>query len=564
MIAPLDKVLAFSPAGVVAPASRLERSNNAKYKTALEIAQYCNQHDIPYVMPTLNIERVLPTQLLQELFERNFGIRPLSSTTLQHEGASTVIALESMNVNNPTSLHGQVMSTISEHVGAGLWPGIQSIYIQADANPEFRRAFTQTLDQPLKTLLEDQGVPVVLSSVGWNDLNLGFDHKPGDQFDHFWRVPAFVVSSAGNEGLKGEHGTMDAPLQKHMASSHAPPLAVSVGAAEKGEGGFYIPGYSAANSPTFLAPVAQKAKIKWKPESDPEDIIGTSAAGPYAGGVLASLNKRYGSYLTREQILFAVLATCDKTIVVKPFAKQTPYEYSIFYLPNAAGLTYNSGPGGFGLINAHRADHILAHMVAMTQQNPELVTVPTEHRVELKIKNAPSFVAKDGNYYYDIELPEGYALKTTIEAEFTNKRGKDVRHGQITLTSPSGTKFPMVTSRSQTHGIFNGLSTSHAWAGEQMGGRWRVCSSEPISRLRLSAYHFLEGDIVRQLDNDKLNEWHVTPAPDLSYAIPLTELKSDLRAFHVVKVRPRVQLAGPTLPDFVPSEQQPVLAQARL
>ncbi|MDX1923525.1 MAG: proprotein convertase P-domain-containing protein [Alphaproteobacteria bacterium] len=530
MLPPLeDHVLSFSPAGLAAPESRLERSNNARYKTLWDVIQFCNTHGIPYVTDSANA--VLPTALLQELFKKHYAVRLLPPTTLRHQGASTIIALESKNINNPDSYHGQVVSAIAGHVGAHLWPGVSSIFIKTDANPAFRSAFEAPLDKPLKALLEDQGVPVVVSCVDWGDLHLGFDHKVGDQFEHFWKATAFMVTSCGNDGLFGPNGNIQVPFQKHMAFSHASPLAVSVGAAEWGPQGFYIGGYSSANSPTFLAPVAPAARVKWQPDRNPEAIIGTSAAGPYAGGILASLNRRYGSYLTREQILFAVLATCDKTVVVASFGKHTPNSYGISYQANGAGLTYNAGPGGFGLINPHMADHLLAHMVALTQHNPDLITVPTEVRVELGIDNAHNYRAKDGYYYYDIELPDGYALKTTIEAEFTNAPDKDVAHGQIMLTSPSGTSFPMVTSRSHKHGVFNGLSTSHAWAGEEMGGRWRVRSTEPIKRLRISHHHFLEGDVIHNMNIQKLL---CTPVPDLSDAVPLTELKPTLRVMREV------------------------------
>ncbi len=541
MLAPLDKVLAFSPAGAAAPASRLERSNEAKYKTGKELAEFCKKHNIPHVLDATSM--VLPTRELQDLFSKEYPISWFPDIGLRQEGASTVIALESKNKDSPDSLHGHVMSAISGYVAKKLGMVTDSVYIQADPELEYRVAFQPALVDPMTTLLKDQGAAVISSCVEWNDLFLDFGHKADSQYELFWHTTAFAFTSAGNNGLYGPDGDIKVPTQKHMAFCHAPPLAASVGAVEWGERtsmlteGFYIPGYSSANGPTFLAPVAPLAKVKWKNDKEPEAITGSSAAEPYAAGVFAALNKRFGPYLTREQILFAVIATCDKTTQVHKFDKQTPDDYSIIYKPNAAGHTFNDGPGGFGMINPYKAHRLLAHMVLLTQNNPDLITEPTEVRAELPIpKNPASYAAKDGFYYYEIELPAGYALKTTIEAQFTNAEGVDVAHGQLRMTSPSGTEFAMVTSRSYKDGVFNGVSTTHGFTGEQTAGTWRVRSTEPISHLRISAHRFMEGDVVHQLDIKRLMN---TPEPYIQNAVPLVELKNDLRAVQTVAMQPR-------------------------
>ncbi|MBY0428463.1 MAG: proprotein convertase P-domain-containing protein [Alphaproteobacteria bacterium] len=545
MNAAVDNVLMYSPSGELVETSRLERSNVVKFKTGKEIAEFCRTHNIVHELDTTS--RVLPTPELKELFDKHYPIRRFPDIGLRAKGASTVIALESKNKDNPDSLHGHVMSAITGYVAKKLGADIDSVFVQADPELEYRKAFQPQLADPMIALLQDQGAAVISSCVEWNDLHLDFDHPPNSQYELFWHTTAFALSSAGNNGLYGPNGDIEVPTQKHMAFCHAPPLAVSVGAVEWGEStpelteGFYIPGYSSANGPTFLAPVAPHAKVKWKNGVEPEAITGTSAAEPYAAADLAALNECFGPYLSREQILFAVIATCRKTVMVHKFGKQTPHDYSIMYKKNAAGHAFNDGPGGFGMIDAERAHHLLAHMVVLTQKNPKVITDPKidpkEVRAEPPIpKNPEKFAAKDGFYYYDIELPAGYALKTTIEAQFTNAPSLDVSHGQIRMTSPSGTEIAMVTSRSYKHGVFNGESTTHGFTGEPTAGTWRMRSTQPISRLRISAHRFMEGDIIHQLDIEKLL---AAPLPYIENAVPLVELKSSLRAVEKVAMQPR-------------------------
>ena len=541
MNASVDNVLMYSPSGELVETSRLERSNDIKYKTGKEIAEFCKTHNIVHELDATS--RVLPTPELIELLDIHYPIKPFPDIGLRDEGASTVIALESKNVDNPDSLHGHVMSAITGYVAKKLGAEIDSVYVQADPELEFRKAFQPDLVDPMIALLKDQGAAVISSCVEWNDLHFDFDHAPNSQYELFWYLTAFALTSAGNNGLYGPNGDIEVPTQKHMAFCHAPPLAVSVGAVEWGERtsqlteGFYIPGYSSANGPTFLAPVAPQAKVKWKNGVEPEAITGTSAAEPYEAAVLARLNKRFGPFLTREQILFAVIATCSKTVWVHKFGNQTLNDYKIIYKKNAAGHAYNDGPGGFGMIDAERAHRLLAHMVVLTQKNPDSITEPKQVCVEPPIpKNPEKFAAKDGFYYYDIELPAGYALKTTIEAQFTNAPDVDVSHGQIRMTSPSGTEIAMATSRSYKHGVFNGDSTTHGFTGEPTGGTWRVRSTQPIARMRITAHRFMEGDVIHNLDIAKLM---AAPLPYIEDAIPLVELKKNLRAMQKIAMQPR-------------------------
>jgi hypothetical protein len=271
--------------------------------------------------------------------------------------------------------------------------------------------------------------------------------------------------------------------------------------------------------------------VYWSTSRDPEGVTGTSAGGPYAGGVLAALNRRYGSYLTREQILFAVIAACDPVTHVTAFGNQTPQDIDIEYHKNGAGLLYNAEYGGFGLLNPHKADHILGHMVALTQAAPESITVPTEVRVEIDTNSGEPFHHSDGLYHYDVVMPPGYALKTTVEVEFVKNQGA------VSLTSPSHTTFPVAVSWTQANGVRYGIGTSHAWTGENLGGIWRISSTQPIKRLRLNQHHFLEGDVVHNLDIAGLLQ---TSVPDLSNAVPLTELRPIRRELHTRTVDPDV------------------------
>lgn len=194
-------------------------------------------------------------------------------------------------------------------------------------------------------------------------------------------------------------------MQKHSAYYHAPPLAVSVGAVVQTENGRGISGNNSVAGPTFHVLLPKDALIKWDRKKDLEPVEGSSATDPQASTVLAALNARYGAYLTREQILFAVIATCEPETQVLACGNYTPQPYAIEYKANAAGLPFNGVVGGFGTVNVYKADHLLAHMVAMTQDDPDSITVPTEERLELFVQNAASHKRVDGNYVYELELP---------------------------------------------------------------------------------------------------------------------------------------------------------------
>ena len=526
MNAPLNNVLVGIPSGSSAEPSRLERGS--KFLTFEQIIAFCDEHKIPYELPAEFKARVLPSQVLREVFDRSCGMDPLPPTTLRQSGASTILALETNRIPNPQGdLHGSAISTIANTFGSQQHPDVDVIFIKADPNPAYREAYEQSINEPLAKLLE--GVAVTFSSVGWDDSRLTFDQGTHDQFEHFWDVPGFAVDAIGNEGKYGPNGNKTYSVQKHRAFSHAPPLAVSVGAVEHTNNGLAIAGYSSASGPTFLTQLPAGAKIKWDSKLEPADVTGSSAASPIAGKILAMLNKRYGPYLTREQILFAVIATCEPITQVAAFQKHTPNAYTIDYKKNAAGFGYNAGPGGFGLINIHKADHILAHMVAMTQKDADLITFPTEDRREILFRNSAEQHQVNGIYVYDVVMPPGYALKTTLEVEYIDQ------HGQIIVTSPSGTTFPMVTGMLPIFDIdkipkgkaYFGISSTQAWAGEELGGKWRITSATPIRRLRFNNHHFLEGDIISKVNIASLLE---TPVPydALANAIPLVELKPEL------------------------------------
>ena len=465
--------------------SRLERSTNALLTDMPSLTRFCDARGIPYT--TDFYKTVLPNVALQTQFANGYFVHSLPMTVLTETGASTAIIFEQKSFKNKAtgkpvyapsaaersklqeSFHGEVVATVCQQVGSALQPGVNAIYIQCDLNPSYREAFEKPMVETIKDLIENQGIPVIISSIGWDDLHLDFDKGLDEQSNHFWRVTAFVVDSAGNDGHYGEYGNLIVPRQKHNVISHAAPLVVHIGAAaQDANGNWAIEGYSAANSPTFLAPVAPSAGVLWK-EDTADSVIGTSVAGPYAGAVLTALNRRYGSYLTREQILFATIATCKPITRVSPYGKKTPAARNIAYTTNAAGLDYNPECGGFGLVDPAHADRLLAHMVAQTQKMPSTITVPTEQRVKIDLKKeAPVTKTPDGRFLYEITMPPGLALKTTIEVEFDNE------FGMIALTSPSGTCFPMILSKSPKENLSFGISTSHGWTGEplarQMGG----------------------------------------------------------------------------------------------
>ena len=495
--------------------SRLQHSTNAPLRTMASITQFCDKHRIPYSNDFLKI--IAPASIESD-FVPNYSLDPLPPTGLKNHGTSSILVFESKHEKNH---HGEVVSAIAHQVGNSLEPHVDTLYVHRSLNPSYRTAFQKDSVNSIKRLVENQGTPVLHTSIGWDDKLLDFDKGHEDQANHLWRVTAFVVDSAGNDGKNGGGNVRLIPYQKHNALTHFAPLVVHVGAAAMdAEGIWNIEGYSSANSPTFLAPVATRTHVIWSEAKGPKPVTGTSAAAPYVSGLLAALNHRYGAYLTREQILYAVMATSTPITHVNAYPPQTKQEEKIVYKPNAAGLLYNPEYAGFGLVFPQKADRLLANMVALTAQHPESITVPTEERVTLLQADENCNKDANGVYHYSLQMPPGFALKTTIEADFTQY------HGSINITSPSGTTLPMVMSGLDSTTDHFGMSTSHGWAGERLEGTWTITSTNPIKRLRLSQHHFLEKDIIHGLDIQKLSDLN-SPPPDLSQAVPLQKLPGD-------------------------------------
>jgi len=632
------------------PISRLEKSTNAPLRDIASITSYCDEHKIPY--STDFIEKIAPSSDLKADFYKNYNLSPLAPNALKQRGTSAVLVFESrakLQFTDGTeawSHHGDVSAAISKVVGSSLATGVDSLYIHTPLDPDQRKSQDPDRFNSVKTLIENQGVPVIHTSIGWNDGSLDFDAGNEDKANHLWRVTAFLVDSAGNDGQLGYKDSPPPPVQKHNALTHFAPLVVHVGAASMDENGVWkIDGYSSANSPTFLAPVASNAKIHWNEPNEghqPANIMGTSAAAPYASGALAALNSVYGSYLTREQILYAVLATCTPINQVTAFGNKTPANKTIFYETNKAGLLYNPEYAGFGLIHIHKADKLLAQMVALTQKNPESITIPTEERVTMLNCETHQQVEKDGSYSYKIKMPVGIALKTTVEADFGEEK-----NGSIKITSPAGTTLPMVMSKLdasiplqidslcevfasndlndsqkenlcksinflleinlttedfannkellkksilnkynkqesghvktmlekcknidssaimaayEKHTKHFGMSTCHGFAGENLEGEWTINSTTPIKRLRLNQHHFLEKDIVKDLN---INQLLNAPAPNLQNAEPLEVIK-DEKTHRVQITRTIPQSAELTELGIGDAHAQPLLDDTKM
>lgn len=502
--------------------SRLQRSYKARLRNVADIREFCDSEGIPYETDFHSITQ--PTEEIRQDFSNAYALEAFPPSDLPEHGASTLMAFERKTNERH---HGEMVTAVGERVGRNLEPGVEAIYIKSALNPAYREAFEKPLVRPVKHLIENQGIPVMHTSIGWSDSALDFKGL-ADQSDDLWKVTAFVTDSAGNEGYKGPDGEFEGPYQKHNSVSHAPPLVVHVGAAARREDGVWrVEGYSSANSPTFVAPVAPQNRALWDKEKGPGSLIGTSLAAPYAGGVLAALNRRYGLYLTREQILYALIATCEPVSSVAAFRPHTPTQKELTYMTNAKGLAYNPEYAGFGLIQPYKAEALLAQMVALTQKDSHSITVPIEDRIKVEIpENIPQSKDESGLYSYNVNMPKGIALKTTLDIEFAHA------HGQVWLTSPSGTRIPLVMSRQLKYddamgkwnviqGNLFSLSTTHAWAGESLQGVWKVESTEPFKQMQLNQHHFMARDIVAQLN---IAELLTADRPPLHNAKRLTEL----------------------------------------
>lgn len=494
------------------PESRLQRSYDASLRTRDDVAAFCENNGIPY---SVDFDAVTPNDELRRQFEEAYAMKAFPPTDLPEKGGSTIAVFET---RVGTKLHGEMVAAVGNHVGNNLERGVETIYVQAALNPHYREAYEKHLVKPVNELIENQGVAVIHTSIGWPDRKLSFNGGLDEQANDLWKITAFVVDAASNEGknwrdpITGTYGYQ----QKHNAVSHAPPLVVHVGAAAKDANREWnVEGYSSANSPTFLAPVAPDKKAQWDRYGEPEGLTGTSISS-YASGVLAALNRRYGPYLTREQILYAVMATCNKVGHVSEFQPQTPQRQSLDYTRNAAGLEYNPEYAGFGLIQPHKAEALLAQMVQLTQAKPEAITVPVEERVRIHVPNIdPQTPDENGNYVYEITMPPGIALKTTLDIEFATA------HGEVAVVSPGGTRLPLAMSALNSATDHFSMSTMHGWAGEQLEGVWRIESKTPLKKLQMNQHHFMAQDIVAGLDVEGLLK---APRPSLAAAKPLLEL----------------------------------------
>lgn len=500
--------------------SRLRRSYDSRLTNRDEVRAFCNEHGIPYCTEFHN--KTQPTPEIKQQFDDAYRLAPLSPTDLPHKGMSTALVFEQPQIDKESGeqkLHGEMVASVADRVGNNLEPGTETLYVQTSAYHASRKAWQPELLEPVDALIRNQGVPVIHTSIGWNDTILDFDHGFDEQSNELWNATAFVVISAGNDGRYGEEGDIVTPSQKHTSASHVPPLALHVGAAAKDkEGHWHIEGYSSANGPALVAPVAPDKKALWSPSNEPKALIGTSLAAPYISGVLTALNRRYGPYLTREQILYALLATCSPLDDVKPFAKKTPERVELEYITNAAGLRFNPEYAGFGLVDPYKADLLLSQMVAKTQQHPQSISVPVEERVRMDIPEAaPDNKDADGNYIYELSMPAGAALKTTLDLEFTDD------YGDVTLVSPSGTKVPLTISRlhSKEKKVPFGMSTTQAFLGENLEGTWRIVTSHKLKRVQMNQHHFMANDIVAHLN---VEAELAAPRPSLAHAKRLIEL----------------------------------------
>ena len=313
--------------------SRLETAESAILNTDIDVLTYCNQRGIPV---GLDFKKIATGGDLDSFlaFCGRYRLTPVPQNGLKEPGASLILVMETkMNRN-----HGEVVAAIADEVGQSLSPRVRTAYIHASINPNYRATFEREMKDKVSELLENQGAAVIHTSIGWDDLDLvmGSDSAMS-QKEHLSNIAAFVVDSAGNDGWFGIDGK-GAPHQKHNAVSHYPPLVVHVGAVGIAEGGKpIVDGYSSANGPACVAPVYGSIMVNWADGEKKAPVIGTSAAAPYVSGGLGALNAEYGKYLTREQMLYAVLMTCQKVDTVGAWEKKTPKALTLEYQQNAKG-----------------------------------------------------------------------------------------------------------------------------------------------------------------------------------------------------------------------------------
>ena len=238
--------------------SRLQRSYEARLRNGQDVMAFCDEKHIPYGSQFDALTQ--PTEDMRQKFAAAYEPPALPPTGLQQPGASTILVFESKvhpkDRPEQMSLHGELVAAVADHVGRSLTPGVETLYVQTSINPSYRATATNAAGEfierqwlePVNALMENQGVPVIHTSIGWQNENLNF-RTMGKQMRELWNVTAFVVDSAGNQGSLGYHNEPGSPYQKHNVVSHAPPLVVHVGAAAKdADGSWHAEGYSSANS----------------------------------------------------------------------------------------------------------------------------------------------------------------------------------------------------------------------------------------------------------------------------------------------------------------------------
>lgn len=488
--------------------SRLERAERAALKHFDEIIKYCADHNIPFDIDF--IKRVVISDSILREFEAAYKLPEFPKTTLPKRGSNVVLVMES---KQGASNHGEVVATIASAVGSSLSNSVQTVYIKASINPTYRQIHEGDSHKTISILMENLGPAVFHTSIGWEDKRLFQGSTFSDSHQsHLGEITAFVVDSAGNDGMYGDSGTF-VPAQKHNAVSHIPPLVVHVGAAElKEDGSYHIAGYSSANSPTFVAPVKPAVKLKWHGDRDIEPVLGTSSSAPFVSGGLAALNDIYGRYLTKEQILYAVIATCEKINDVDKFGKKTPDDLKISYKKNAAGNEYNSDYAGFGLVDFHKAEKLLAHMAHYAQEHPQQITIPEQTSAKISITSSDEHKDENGKFRYKLQMPSGLCLKTIFSINFVEEAGKEV-----VVKSPSGSEYPVVLSRF-LKGF--GISTTHAWAGEKLEGEWEIITDSPVKNITMTSHHFQARDLIKDV---RFEEIENLERPDLSHAKTVVE-----------------------------------------
>lgn len=476
------------------------------------ILEYCEEKGIPFITE-------FSSAVHPEHFQNAYAMDALPEYGLPARESAAALVMEP--VSSDVVNHGIAVSAIAEKVGAELADAeVPVIYIPTFPPDEQSQATMH--------LLQRSDVAAVnFSFVMWRrDLNGNVvpNHALND-------LEAFVVVSAGNEGVDGNSGGYE---QKHFHVPHLPPLAVSVGAmqsrADTGE--TELESYSARNAPDFLAPVQSGELVNWENDGQYGRASGTSSAAPFVTAGLTVLDKRYGkaasqegAYLSREQILFAVMASCDPPA---GFRNQITGLLNIpEMVANAAGHRNSAAPNspdqyaGFGVVNFERANKLCAHMVAQAQQHPEQHTDSFPVNVEAEaIMRRNSNFDENRPHSCDFQVEEdGIAFKLTFGLEFNDAQTTNRR---VTAISPSGTQIelmpssqPNIVPGTTTH---YSLATTHAFIGEELRGNWEIQSDVPLRRISLNAHAVGRGDLIAHFTAERVQQALEAPDPNLSSA----------------------------------------------